>query len=97
MVLDAGKYARREGFPEIGLGHLQKAIDDWEPILDPGDIDTQRILAIKASSKLLRPDDWQERLAAAESRIRSRRGAGGPWNHPGNKLFPRSASMASKG
>ena len=70
MVLEADKYARREGKDKIEEPHLMMAIDDWEMNLDPKEIDRQTILAIKGSSKRLRPDHWKKLLADAEARLK---------------------------
>ncbi|MBI5077103.1 ATP-binding protein [Candidatus Falkowbacteria bacterium] len=72
MVLQADKLAGAAGKESIELEHVQQAIDDWEMDLDPNDIDNQIILAIKGSDKRLRPENWQEVLAAAEKRIEER-------------------------
>ena len=70
MVLEADKYAGREGKDSIDSHHLMMAINDWEMDLDPREIDRQTILAIKGSSKRLRPDHWKKLLADAEARLK---------------------------
>lgn len=69
MVLEADKYAGRAGVDEVTADHLNQAIDDWEIDLDPRDIDHQTTLALRGSSKRLRPDNWQDILKAARKRL----------------------------
>ena len=72
MVLEADKYAGREGKERVEAEHLQLAIDDWEMKLDPDEIDRQTILAIEGSNKRLRPINWERILEEAKSRRCSR-------------------------
>lgn len=76
MVLEADKYAGRQGLEKVNKGHLEQAIEDWEMDLDPRDIDQQIILAIQGSSKRLRPANWQEVLSDAQERQYSGSGHG---------------------
>lgn len=85
MVLEADKLAGREGKNEVEASHLHQAIDDWENSLDPDVIDRQTILAIKGSSKRLRPENWQEILSNAEKRLAGRPISEKPLN---DALFP---------
>jgi len=71
MVLEADKYAGREGLDEVSAKHLSQAIGDWEMDLNPNDIDHQIMLAIQGSSKRLRPDGWQEILKSSQVRLNS--------------------------
>lgn len=72
MVLEADKYASREGKDKVQKEHLFQAIEDWEMDLNPADIDQQTILAIQGSSKRLRPENWQAILKKAEKRLYGR-------------------------
>lgn len=69
MVLEADKYAGREGKDKVEAVHLEQAICDWEMKTDPGDIDNQIILAIKGSSKRLRPENSETILSEARTRL----------------------------
>ncbi|MBI3684810.1 ATP-binding protein [Candidatus Azambacteria bacterium] len=69
MVLEADKYAGREGAEQVKKAHLLQALDDWEGN-SHAEIDRQIILAIKGSSKRLRPPHWRDILSAAETRLR---------------------------
>jgi len=82
MVLEADKYAGRAGQDTVSAEYLYQAIDDWEMDLDPRVIDHQTILAIKGSSKRLRPDNWQEIMAEAQGRLQE------GYVGSGNAVFP---------
>jgi len=69
MVLEADKYAGREGKNKVEANHLNQAIADWEMKLDPQEVDRQTILAIEGSSKRLRPDNWGAILAETKKRL----------------------------
>lgn len=69
MVLEADKYAGREGKDKVETEHLRQSVSDWEMKLNPADVDRQLILAIEGSSKRLRPDDWKTILADAQNRV----------------------------
>ena len=83
MVLEADRYAGREGKDKVEAIHLEQAIADWEMKLDPGEVDRQIILAIEGSSKRLRPRDWETILLNARIRFY------GEQAHPGgSSVFP---------
>ena len=69
MVGEADKYAGREGAEKVTEKHLDQAIDDWEMDMNPRDVDRQIVLAIKGSSKRLRPKNWEQMLAAVNKRM----------------------------
>lgn len=73
MVLEADKYAGRDGQDQVSAEHLEQALGDWEMKLDPEEIDKQTILAIKGSSKRLRPEHWKRILSEAENRLFGRK------------------------
>ena len=69
MVLEADKYAGREGTDLVQAQHLRQAIADWEMKLDPAEIDHQTILAILGSCRRLRPKNWETVLSEAKCRL----------------------------
>ena len=69
MVLEADKFAGRAGAEKVTAEQLLQAVNDWELDLNPRVIDQQIMLALKGSSKRLRPDNWQEILAGAQERL----------------------------
>ncbi len=83
MVLEADKYAGREGVAAVTDQHLRQAIADWEMPLDAREIDRQIALAIKGSSKSLRPDNWQAILEQVDSRSDETIYSAAPAVHPG--------------
>lgn len=70
MVREADIYAGRDKADMVKSHHLFQAIDDWEMDLDTNEFDRQIVLAIKGSSKRLRPKNWQKILADAEARLK---------------------------
>jgi SpoVK/Ycf46/Vps4 family AAA+-type ATPase len=81
MVREADMYAGRDGKDKVEPAHLQQAIDDWEMKLNAAEVDRQTVLAIKGSSKRLRPDNWKTILAGAMERLQ------------GRQAFPRESSV----
>ncbi|MBI5077598.1 ATP-binding protein [Candidatus Falkowbacteria bacterium] len=49
---------------------LSQAVDDWELQTNSIDIDYQIVLALRGSSKRLRPDGWPNMLVEAEERLK---------------------------
>lgn len=69
MVLEADKASGRAGRGRVFAEDLNWAIEEWETDVDRREFDRQTILAIKGSTKRLRPENWQEVLRQAESRL----------------------------
>lgn len=69
MVLEADKYAGRDGVDQVDKKHLEQALSDWEMKINPREVDRQIILAIEGSSKRLRPDNWETILGEAKGRL----------------------------
>jgi len=69
MVLEADKYAGRDGADKVKDKHLEMALSDWEMKNNPQEVDRQIMLAIEGSSKRLRPDNWEEVLRDVKSRL----------------------------
>ena len=69
MVLEADKAAGRAGRGRVFAEDLNWAIEEWETDIDRREFDRQTILAIKGSTKRLRPDNWEDVLRKAQARL----------------------------
>jgi len=85
MVLEADKYAGRQGRDKVEEEDLLRAIDDWEMKLNPREVDRQTIVAIEGSSKSLRPKNWEQMLAEAKQRFHGRCSSSNLTAAPGEK------------
>ncbi|MFA6096345.1 MAG: ATP-binding protein [Candidatus Paceibacterota bacterium] len=69
MVLEADRISAREGGASVREANLYQAIEEWERSLDPQEINKQIVLAIRGSSKHLRPENWEKILNDAEAEL----------------------------
>lgn len=69
MVLESDKLAGRESINEVEDRHLLQAIDDWEMDINSSELNQQIMLAIRGSSKRLRPPNWEDILTQSEAKL----------------------------